>query len=175
MRIVSDQSTFVSTCAEGGTIQWMSPELIDPPAFDLEKVCPTKASDCYALGMVIHEVLSGQTPFSPWRSPLIIKKVLEGERPGKPEGEGGALFTDGIWEILERCWKHWPEERTNAKVVLLCLEGTPPDGMGGTTETDTGEWQGITANNPSLFSLFHLGSLVHLQSPLRYNRSASYT
>ena len=43
--------TFVS----GGTLRWMSPELLDPPRFSSDGR-PTRESDCYALGMVIYEV-----------------------------------------------------------------------------------------------------------------------
>ena len=100
----------------------MSPELLDPGRFGLTESRPTKESDCYALGMVIYEVLSGQTPFAPSKSSSVIWKVLEGQRPERPQGKGGALFTDDLWRILELCWKYKPEERTNAKVVLQCLE-----------------------------------------------------
>ena len=40
----------------GGTLRWMSPELIDPSGFGVEGKRPTKMSDCYAFGMVIYEV-----------------------------------------------------------------------------------------------------------------------
>ena len=40
----------------GGTIRWMSPELLDPERFGVEGDRPTKKSDCYAFGMVIYEV-----------------------------------------------------------------------------------------------------------------------
>ena len=39
----------------GGTLCWMSPELLDPPRFG-SNGRPTRESDCYALGMVIYEV-----------------------------------------------------------------------------------------------------------------------
>lgn len=41
--------------SSGGTICWMSPELLDPPRFG-SNGRPTRESDCYALGMVIYEV-----------------------------------------------------------------------------------------------------------------------
>ena len=44
--------TVVST---GGTLYWMSPELLDPPRFGSDGRL-TRESDCYALGMVIYEV-----------------------------------------------------------------------------------------------------------------------
>ena len=43
----------------GGTIRWMSPELLDPGRFGVpgsEGDRPTRQSDCYAMGMVIYEV-----------------------------------------------------------------------------------------------------------------------
>ena len=153
-----DQSTFMASCVEGGTIQWMSPELLDPDSFGLKKSRPTKESDCYALGMVIYEVLSGQTPFAPLVTPLVIRKVLQGERPGRPKGEGGKRFADGIWEVLERCWKDQPKERISAKAVLLYLEGTPPPPSSDAdliAESDTDEQSDATSSNSSMFSLFH--------------------
>ena len=39
----------------GGTLGWMSPELLDPQRFGSDG-CSTPESDCYALGMVAYEV-----------------------------------------------------------------------------------------------------------------------
>ena len=156
LTIASDQSTFITSCVEGGTIQWMSPELIYPDSFGLEKIQPTKKSDCYALGMVIHEILSGQTPFAPWKAPLVIQKVLEGERPKRPEGKLGALFTDGIWGILGLCWEHQPGKRTSAEAVLQCLEETAPllESDAGTAKPDADGLLCVTASNSGmLFSV----------------------
>jgi len=44
-----------SVVSSGGTLCWMSPELLDPPRFG-SNGRPTRESDCYALGMVIYEV-----------------------------------------------------------------------------------------------------------------------
>ena len=40
----------------GGTVQWTSPELLNPEMFGLDNNRPTTQSDCYALGMVVYEV-----------------------------------------------------------------------------------------------------------------------
>jgi len=125
LTIVTDQSAIISSCPEGGTIPWMSPELLDPESFGMKKSYSTKESDCYALGMVIYEVLSGQKPYAPSKAFVIIPKVLGGERPARPQGEEGKLFTDAIWGVLEHCWKPQPSDRKSAKAVLPCLEGTP--------------------------------------------------
>ena len=122
--VASDQSSVLSSWVVGGTVQWMSPEL-SPEKFGLERGRPTKESDCYALGMVVYEVLSGQTPFAPAKVPTVIWKVLNGECPERPQGEEGKPFTDAIWGVLELCWKPQPSDRASAKVVLRRLEGTP--------------------------------------------------
>jgi len=123
--LIPDQSTFPSIDLEGGTLQWMSPELIDPKRIDLEHSLHTKESDCYALGMVIYEVLSGCAPYSTDNPFIVLRKVLNGERPERPRGEAGEVFTDGIWDVMQLCWRSEPSERANAKDVLPCLEGNP--------------------------------------------------
>ena len=44
-----------SDVSSGGTLRWMSPELLDPTHFGSEGRL-TRESDCYALGMVVYEV-----------------------------------------------------------------------------------------------------------------------
>ena len=126
LTIVPDQSTDTSSHIDGGMTQWMSPELLDPERFDLPEGQRTKESDCYALGMVIYEILSGQAPFAPLTTIAVILRVLEGRHPGRPEGEARVLFTDDIWRTLELCWEHQPGKRIRAEVVLQRLEKTSP-------------------------------------------------
>jgi len=121
LTIVLDQSTIMSTYTAGGTFRWMGPELLDPESFGLGGVRPTKASDCYALGMVIYEVLSGQEPFGHLGNHVLIRRILDGERPGRPQGEEGILFTDSIWGVLELCWRSQPHDRISVTGVLSCL------------------------------------------------------
>jgi len=96
----------------------MSPELLDP---DLGGGRPTKHSDCYALGMVILEVLSGKPPFPNYGGVAVIGKIVNGERPGRPEGEEAVWFTADLWEMLEQCWSLEPERRPAIDDVLGCL------------------------------------------------------
>ena len=100
----------------------MSPELLDPDRFGLEDGRPTKRSDCYALGMVILEVLSGKPPFPNYNGFIIVRKVVEGERPGRPQGREEVWFTDDLWEVLEQCWSPQPERRPTIDIVLQCVE-----------------------------------------------------
>ena len=124
--MTSDES--ITTSNMGTTAaQWMSPELLVPDKFGLKESSPTKESDCYALGMVIYEVLSGRTQFSGYPNPVVVLKIVCGERPSRPQGAQGIWFTDSIWRILELCWRHPPGDRINAKTVLMCLESIETD------------------------------------------------
>ena len=179
LTIVPDHSTAASTFVGGGTVQWMSPELLNPEDFNTEGR-PTKESDCYALGMVIYEVLSGRAPFAPANAPPVIWKVLNGQRPERPKGRERTLFTDDLWEILGLCWKQQPGERTSAKAVLRCLEKTSllprlhSDAIG-IVETSVGQQLDATPSGSGMLSLFHRRSQADLQSPLWYHRTGDHT
>lgn len=121
LTFVSDPTNVAAptTAASGGTTRWMSPELLHPEQFGLKESRPTKESDYYALGMVILEVLSGQSPFARYKEFIVMRKVIEGERPERPkEGQ----FTDALWRIVEQCWASQPKNRASAESVLECLE-----------------------------------------------------
>ncbi|KAF9646821.1 kinase-like protein, partial [Thelephora ganbajun] len=102
LAIVSDHTnpTTSSSFAVGGTIRWMSPELLYPDLSGLRVARPMKQSDCYALGMVIYEVLTSQVPFKPFHHYIVIRKVIEGEHPGRLGGPEGVWFTDDLWQTL---------------------------------------------------------------------------
>ena len=128
LRIISDSEPS-SSFTETSSVRWMSPELLDPETQVHQR---TGYSDCYALGMVIYEVLSGHKPFYQYMNFVVSGKVAKGERPERPQGLEGVLwFTDDIWEVLERCWASLPLDRPSIKDVLKCLEKaasswTPP-------------------------------------------------
>ena len=116
-----------SSFIQGGTYPWMSPELFAPDKFGLEHTRRTKHSDCYALGMVIYEVLSGKVPFDRYGIYAIVTKVVEGERPKRPRGSSGMWFTGEVWSVLEHCWKPNPGDRPGVPEILRSLKTwTPP-------------------------------------------------
>ena len=133
----------------------MSPELLDPDQFGFKDGRPTKASDCYALGMVIYEVLAGQAPFTPYKDFIVMRKVIEGERPGRPEGAEGAWFTDYLWEILQICWDTQPGARPSIEVVLECLKRVsrtwkpPSPQLNEDVEMDEDDWDLTTVSDSS--------------------------
>ena len=107
---------------QGGTFRWMGPELLNPQKFGFKDSRPTRHSDCYALGMVVYEVISGRVPFYQDADLVVVGQVVEGKRPGRPRGAGGSLFTDDVWGVLERCWTPQPDSRPSIEDVLQCLE-----------------------------------------------------
>ena len=119
LTIISDPANLLpsSSCMEGGTLRWMSPELIDPQQFGFEKSRPTKSSDCYALGMVIYETISGKRPFHEYQNHTVPLKVLRGERPPR-----GLRFTETLWNILELCWTPQPNDRPSIEAIFQHLE-----------------------------------------------------
>jgi len=154
--IVSDPSNPTATLssAGGGTARWMGPELFDPDQFGLPDSRPTKESDCYALGMVIYEVLSGRIPFVSSRDTVIVWKVISGERPKRPQES--VWFTDELWETLELCWAAPPEMRPSIGAVFKCLQrvSQPP--------SDTADESSSTSRNSCMS--YHSTQDLHLTS-----------
>ena len=181
LRMICDETGIESSLshAQGGTIRWMSPELLDPERFGFKDSRPRMESDCYALGMVIYEVLSGQKPFAQCREPTVIRKVIDGERPERPQETAGAWFVDDVWEVVKRCWEPRPENRPDVKTVLQCLEWVPErlqpspymDDDGGTDATDTDDWSHyFTASDISgAFSRFARTIWLIVQQPQEPN------
>jgi len=116
-------STTSGSYEEGGSSRWMSPELFEPGRFDVEDSRRTKSSDCYALGMTVYEVLTGQIPFSRYAKYPAITKILRGERPERPQGPEGKWFIDHVWGILGRCWEPKPGNRPSIRDVFEHLKG----------------------------------------------------
>ncbi|KAF9649070.1 kinase-like protein [Thelephora ganbajun] len=119
LTIISDPANLLSSSSytQGGTARWMSPELIDPQRFGFEKNRPTRSSDCYALGMVIYETISGNLPFHEHANLTVFMKVMEGKHPTRR-----VRFPEGLWKMLELCWSSHPDNRPSIGDVLWCLE-----------------------------------------------------
>ena len=142
LTIISDPANFLSSSsyAQGGTVRWISPERIVPQEFGLKDGRPTESSDCYSLGMVIYETISGNPPFHEHRDITVSVKVLKGEHP--PRGAG---FTGDLWKMLETCWAFQPNNRPSIEDVLQRLESvstpleTPYFGVSKETEEGGGD------------------------------------
>lgn len=151
----------------------MSPELLYPEGFGLKECQPTKESDCYALGMVILEVLSGQYPFARHMDPTVIRKVTNREHPEETE----EMRSTGIWETLKQCWSFQPEKRPTAEVILERLESVSP-----TTIIDSYEEaqhpitsRPFTQGTPSSFHNAIFSSMEGQTTAARMDRSGEHS
>ena len=105
---------------EGGTMTFMSPELLVPSAFGLQDSVPTPEADVYAFGLLIFQVceqdrghrpfshiaqvLTGQIPFRGIRQMELGWAVVHGLRPDRPENALSIGFSDPLWDFVESCW-----------------------------------------------------------------------
>ena len=137
----------------------MSPELLDPDRFGFKDKAPTQESDCYALGMVVLEVLTGQVPFPRHTGLVVMRKVIDGEHPERPQGAEAVWFTDDLWKILEQCWSSQPRVRPTVEAVLECLgQGSvawqPLPRSADDSQTDTDPEPRPTVTRPRMFLHF---------------------
>ncbi|KAG8687262.1 hypothetical protein FRC11_007514, partial [Ceratobasidium sp. 423] len=91
-----------------------APELLD------ETSGQTTETDVYALGMTILNVATRKLPFPNKGGPAVIAEVLNKNRPPRSDlvaFTGGEHARDRLWELLERCWAHTPEDRPTAAEV----------------------------------------------------------
>ena len=100
----------------------MSPEPLAPDLFGFKDSRPTKESDCYAFGMVILEVLNGEAPFPAYNGFVVVRRIVAGERPERPQGAKAVWFTDDLWETLKRCWSPQPSDRPTVEAMVEYLE-----------------------------------------------------
>jgi len=125
---MSDLSTILlseTIASPGGTIRWMSPELLDPVRFGSNSHL-SRESDCYALGMVIYEILTGLPPFYHMLAYSPVVAVLSGERPEKPLNAESLGFSDVLWRLLQSCWSESRLMRPTAQQLFDYLSFAAP-------------------------------------------------
>ncbi|KAL5528090.1 hypothetical protein ACEPAF_7226 [Sanghuangporus sanghuang] len=116
-KIMEDLTGMPFTQSRGvsDSYRWFAPELCSAPG-----VLST-ASDVFAYSMTVLELMTGQAPFSHIRrTPEVLIKMQQGERPRRPEGpeivERG--LDDKLWDLLTRCWAADPEQRPSIQEVI---------------------------------------------------------
>jgi len=101
-----------------GTPQYIAPELID----GLE---PTAATDLYALGIMLYELVCGVTPFAGGSTLAVLRNHAE-RLPGRPPG-----VPDSLWELIS--WllgKHAAARPQSAGQVATLLDALVPELLG---------------------------------------------
>ena len=100
-------------------IRWYGPEFTKG-----DDAAPTMATDVFAFGMSILELLTMKPPYSHLKRDLsVIQDLVQGLLPPRPEEpEAVPWVSDELWETLNKCWKWNPGERLLAEELSLCLE-----------------------------------------------------
>jgi serine/threonine protein kinase len=118
------QSTLMTTAGGAaqphGTYHYMAPEILSR-ARDY-----SPASDVYALGVLINEVLSGTLPFAKLAVDQIISDLLQGHRPTlvvlADLGVQDAALGRQVAAMVERCWAKDKKSRPTLSVLKASLD-----------------------------------------------------
>ncbi|KAJ6618142.1 kinase-like domain-containing protein [Mycena sp. CBHHK59/15] len=109
--------THSTASTRGGTTRWQAPELL------MGKSLNHFPSDVYAFACVCYEIFPGKAPFSDVHmDTAVMFKVLQGERPPQPNWPRTTQY-DGVWSLLQDCWKEKPDERPTATQIVEQLIG----------------------------------------------------
>jgi len=76
-----------------------------------------------AFSYVYTQILTGETPFRRVRRSALAHRVLQGERPEKPEKASAIGFSDSLWVFTQRCWDGEIALRPKAGEVVTHLDG----------------------------------------------------
>jgi len=172
MTTVFDLSQPMSCSAqlEGGTMVFMSPELMLPSKFGCKDSVPTPWADIYAFGLVIFQVceqdrgcpsftyifqvLTGKRPFRGVRMGELSFNVVMGVRPTKPENASAIGFSDLLWGFIQRCWDGDLKLRPKVGEVVTQLERAAADWDG----VMPSEAENVISASEELMSS---GSMIH--------------
>jgi len=136
----------VSATAEGGTLIYMSPELLLSPEHRKEmfgsETIDYFAADVWCVGMTIYELLTLQTPFYHMTKPgirddALASHIIAGVRPLLPNwlkpsitpgSECDVRAPPWLVDVMEKCWHHSPTERPKlTHIVNLVNKYCLPD------------------------------------------------
>jgi Protein kinase domain/NPCBM/NEW2 domain/PASTA domain len=106
-RIVEESQTNRRTTVIG-TPEYLAPEVADGGQ-------PTPASDLYAVGVMLYELVAGVTPFS-GGSPLAVLRRHAEQQPVRPDG-----MPEGIWLTVAALLAKDPAQRPSAAQVRARL------------------------------------------------------
>ncbi|CAE6431414.1 unnamed protein product [Rhizoctonia solani] len=120
------------------TVRWSAAELIT------ESGPPNEATDVYALGMTMYEVMAGTIPYEGKKEARIIYLVVEKkEPPERPKSiPGDCKDGEKLWNLLVRCWSFESSSRPSAKEVKKIMQTITPEGLALATPTTNreGNW-----------------------------------
>ncbi|KAF9785451.1 kinase-like domain-containing protein [Thelephora terrestris] len=107
--VVRGLTSIPVTEVQGYTARWAAPEVLGNGDKN------TREADVFSFGMVVVEVFTGTCPFSEFTANFTISKIMDGERPDRPQEPG---LTDSVWDITRTCWSQDPGHRPTMPQVV---------------------------------------------------------
>ena len=101
-------------------VRYAAPELIECNNFSA-----TTQSDTYSFAMLIFECITEAPPFDNLHrdAAVVHARITKKIRPTRP-GPGGAYpISDGLWDLMNRCWSTEPKERPSMDHVSSFFAG----------------------------------------------------
>ncbi|KAJ7580874.1 kinase-like domain-containing protein [Mycena floridula] len=117
--VAASQMTSSASSNSAGTPAWQAPEILEYHGRN------TQRSDMYAFACVCYEVFTRKRPFCEivnFTDMAIVLKVMKGERPMRP---ASSKLNDTVWNCMDDCWKHNPDERPTAAEIVRRLSVMP--------------------------------------------------
>jgi serine/threonine protein kinase/Tfp pilus assembly protein PilF len=94
----------------GGTLPYMAPEHLE--AFQDGRSHSDPRSDIYALGLILHELLTGQPTFPVPTGSTAIQELIDARKAGPPDvRQRNKDATPAVASILQRCLAPLPAQR----------------------------------------------------------------
>ncbi|EDQ86020.1 uncharacterized protein MONBRDRAFT_11304 [Monosiga brevicollis MX1] len=87
-----------------------------PETFNQEKKCFSEASDVWALGVLVWQLIAGRSPYSELHVQELQEQVARGTRPGQPRG-----CPSEVYRLLHHCWTGDAALRPRAAAVEEAL------------------------------------------------------
>ena len=103
------------TVSSAEIVRYAAPELIENTDSS-----PTMESDTYSFAMLIVECITEDAPFSNITrdAAVIHARINKKQCPPRPDGpEEGKYVSDGLWDLMNRCWSLKPDLRPTIEHV----------------------------------------------------------
>jgi len=111
----ANDNTISKTVSSGDTVRYSAPELIRD-----NNASATIHSDTYSFAMLILECITEEVPFPNLSrdAAVIHARISKEQCPPRPDGQDPKhSVSDGLWELMMRCWSAKPDRRPTMEYV----------------------------------------------------------